>query len=93
MGFKVDLKDEFFNSFVGVDKNVILYVVNNLTPEQMRGISVCMRDDNVAIVNLDESGYHHNEYILIRRSFSNSSIRYICYEPNQYPPLHEQPVR
>ena len=32
----MDLKDEFFNSFVGVDKNVILYVVNNLTPEQKR---------------------------------------------------------
>lgn len=32
----MDLKDEFFNSFVGVDKDVILYVVNNLTPEQKR---------------------------------------------------------
>ena len=32
----MDLKDEFFNCFVGVDKDVILYVVNNLTPEQKR---------------------------------------------------------
>lgn len=36
VGFKVDLKDEFFNSFVGVDKDTLLYVVNNLTPEQKR---------------------------------------------------------
>lgn len=46
----MNLKDEFFNNFIGVDKNTLLYVINNLTPEQKRMLNEVYGKD-VEVIN------------------------------------------
>lgn len=46
----MNLKNEFFDSFIGVDKSVLLYVINNLTSEQKRMLNE-VYGENVKIIN------------------------------------------